>query len=49
MRRWDLILATAIALVTTAAVATDWRLGSLVLGICLAAVWFWLGDVHEDG
>lgn len=49
MRRWDLLLVAAVGLVTLAGLGMDWRLGVLVLGVCLGAVWFWLGDVDEDG
>jgi hypothetical protein len=47
MRRWDLLLATAIALATAAAGGVDWRLGAAVLAAALAAVWYWLDDAEE--
>lgn len=49
MRRWDWILVAAVALATVAGLGVDWRLGALVLAACLGGVWFWLGDVDEDG
>ena len=47
MRRWDLLLATAIVLGTVAAGGVDWRLGAAVLALALAAVWYWLGEAEE--
>lgn len=49
VRQWDWILVAAVALGTVAVGAFDWRLGAAVLAVCLAAVWYWLGDVDEDG
>lgn len=48
MKRWDLLLVVAVALVTVAVGSVDWRAGAGVLGVALAAVWYWLGEAHAE-
>lgn len=47
MKRWDLVLFAAAALLVIAAAGVDWRLACATAGVALAAVWYWLDDDGE--
>lgn len=47
LRRWDLLLIVALALVAIGSYGVDWRLGLVVAGLELGNVWYWLSDTRE--